>query len=75
MDLLLTGVFIFFVFLIGLLPFPLLYVFSDLGQFFLRRIIGYRKKVIESNLKSCFPGLSSKSWIRSKGMYTGTWRM
>jgi len=57
MDLLLTGVFLFFVFLIGLLPFPLLYLLSDFGQFFLHRIMGYRKKVILSNLKACFPGL------------------
>jgi Kdo2-lipid IVA lauroyltransferase/acyltransferase len=60
MDFLLTGVFIFFVFLIGLLPFPLLYLFSDFGQFFLRRVIGYRRKVILSNLRSCFPTLSDK---------------
>lgn len=60
MDLFLTGVFIFFVFLIGLFPFPLLYLFSDFGQFFLRSIMGYRRKVILSNLKSCFPALSDK---------------
>ena len=60
MDFLLTGVFIFFVFLIGLLPFPLLYLFSDFGQFFLGRVIGYRRKVILSNLRSCFPTLSDK---------------
>ena len=57
MDLLLTGIFLFFVFLIGLLPFPLLYLFSDFGQFFLRCVMGYRKKVIISNLRSCFPDL------------------
>jgi len=60
MDFLLTGVFIFFVFLIGLLPFPLLYLLSDFGQFFLSRVIGYRRKVILSNLRSCFPTLSDK---------------
>jgi len=58
MDLLLTGVFLFFVFLIGLLPFPMLYLLSDFGQFFLNRIMGYRKKVILSNLKASFPGLT-----------------
>ena len=57
MDLLLTGIFLFFVFMIGLLPFPLLYLLSDFGQFFLHRIMGYRKKVILSNLKACFPDL------------------
>ncbi len=60
MDLLLTGIFIFFVFLIGLLPFPLLYLLSDFGQFFLRRVMGYRKKVILSNLKGSFPLLTDK---------------
>jgi len=60
MDLLLTGVFLFFVFLIGLLPFPLLYLFSDFGQFFLRRIMVYRRIVILSNLRSCFPTLPEK---------------
>jgi len=60
MDLILTGVFLFFVFLIGLMPFPLLYFFSDFGQFFLHRIMGYRKKVILSNLKTCFPALSDQ---------------
>jgi KDO2-lipid IV(A) lauroyltransferase len=64
MDLLLSGVFLFFVFLIGLLPFPMLYILSDLGRFFLRRIVGYRKKVIRSNLKSCFPALSGKELDR-----------
>ncbi len=60
MDLLLTGVFLFFVFLIGLLPFRLLYLFSDFGQYFLRSVMGYRRKVILSNLRSCFPNLSEK---------------
>ena len=60
MDLLLTGIFIFFVFLIGLLPFPLLYLLSDFGQFFLRMVMGYRKKVILSNLKGSFPRLTDK---------------
>jgi len=60
MDLLLTGIFLFFVFLIGLLPFPLLYLLSDFGKFFLHRIMGYRKQVILSNLKASFPGLSEK---------------
>jgi KDO2-lipid IV(A) lauroyltransferase len=60
MDLLLTGVFLFFVFLIGLLPFPILYMFSDFGQFFLRSIMGYRRTVIISNLRSCFLTLTDK---------------
>jgi len=54
MDLILTGIFLFFVFLIGLLPFPLLYLLSDFGRFILYRVMGYREKVIRSNLKACF---------------------
>ena len=64
MNLLLTGIFLFFVFLIGLLPFPLLYLLSDFGQFFLRSIMGYRKKVILSNLRSAFPDLSPEDLNR-----------
>ena len=41
MNLLITLVFIFFVFLIGLIPFPLLYLFSDFIRFILQRVAGY----------------------------------
>ena len=60
MDLLLTGILLFFIFLIGLIPFPVIYLLSDFGQFFLHRIMGYRKKVIRTNLKTCFPSLDVK---------------
>jgi len=33
---------------------------SGIGYFVLYRILGYRKKVAESNLKNCFPGLTDK---------------
>lgn len=60
MNLLITIIFLFFVFLFGLLPFPLMYLFSDLVRFILQRVIGYRRKVIRDNLSKCFPQLSEK---------------
>ncbi|MGI8892291.1 MAG: lysophospholipid acyltransferase family protein [Bacteroidia bacterium] len=44
-----------FIYLISLLPFPLLYLFSDLIYVLLFKIIGYRKKVVLTNLKNSFP--------------------
>lgn len=41
--------------LISILPFRLLYIFSDGLYFLLYHIIGYRKKVVTSNLKLVFP--------------------
>lgn len=58
MNFLLTIAFLLFVFIIGLIPFRLLYVFSDLIRFILHRVFGYRKTVITDNLRKCFPGLS-----------------
>ena len=44
-----------FVFKFSLLSFRVLYVFSDLLSFVLHRVIGYRQKVVSSNLHRCFP--------------------
>ncbi len=43
------------VFLISIIPFRLLYVFSDLMALFLKKILRYRYTVIYKNLKACFP--------------------
>lgn len=44
-----------FIYLVSLLPFPLLYAFSD-GLFFLiYRVMGYRREVVLNNLKNSFP--------------------
>lgn len=48
-----------FILFVGLIPFGMLYAFSDFMRFILYRIIGYRKKVVKDNLKRCFPDLSS----------------
>ncbi|MEC7454514.1 MAG: lipid A biosynthesis acyltransferase, partial [Bacteroidota bacterium] len=38
------------IYFIAILPFRLLYIFSDILSFVLYRIIGYRKKVVRDNL-------------------------
>jgi Kdo2-lipid IVA lauroyltransferase/acyltransferase len=60
MNFLLAGVFLFFMVLIGLIPFRVLYVFSDLIRLILHKVVGYRKKVIIQNLKGSFPSLSER---------------
>lgn len=45
----------FFFRLLSYLPFPILYLFSDLLYLVARFVIGYRKKVIEENLRYAFP--------------------
>ena len=60
MNLILTGIAIFFIFLIGILPFRVLYLFSDLARLLLHRVFGYREKVIRDNLERCFPEKDKK---------------
>ena len=60
MNLLLTFVFIIFVFLIGILPFRVLYFFSDIMHVILYHIVGYRKSVVKKNLVESFPDKSDK---------------
>ena len=55
MDALLYFIALPFIYLISLLPFPLLYLFSDFVYFILFYCIGYRKKVILTNLRNAFP--------------------
>ncbi len=47
-----------FLYLLSLLPFPLLYALSDLVYFFLYRVFGYRKGVVLKNLRNSFPDKS-----------------
>lgn len=44
-----------FIYGISLLPFPLLYVLSDVVYFLLYRVAGYRKGVVLTNLRNSFP--------------------
>ena len=49
-----------FLYLVSLLPFPVLYFFSDGIYFFLYYVFGYRRKVVTANLKIAFPEKSEK---------------
>mgnify|MGYP000215179938 FL=1 len=49
-----------FLWLISILPFRLLYLFSDFIYLLLYYVIGYRKKVVKSNLKLVFPNKSNQ---------------
>lgn len=45
---------------ISRLPFPLLYVLSDVLYFILYHLLGYRRKVVRANLKLVFPDWNEK---------------
>lgn len=45
---------------VSILPYPILYLLSDILYFMLYRIIGYRKKVVMTNLKNAFPEKDEK---------------
>lgn len=49
-----------FLYGVSLLPFKVLYLLSDFIYFLVYKIIGYRKKVVSSNLRNSFPDKSSK---------------
>lgn len=49
---------------ITLLPLPVLYGFSDFFYFVLYYLVGYRKKVIQDNLRNSFPGISEEELKR-----------
>ncbi|MES1223326.1 MAG: lysophospholipid acyltransferase family protein [Bacteroidota bacterium] len=49
-----------FLYLLSWMPFRLLYILSDFFYFFLYHIIGYRKKVVLTNLRNSFPDKSDR---------------
>ncbi len=49
-----------FIYLIALLPFPLLYLLSDFIYFVLYKLLGYRTKVVRQNLNRSFPEKSEE---------------
>jgi len=55
----LSGALLFYiaVLFVGLMPVPVLYLFSDLLRFTAFRIIGYRRDVVRKNLENSFPGI------------------
>jgi KDO2-lipid IV(A) lauroyltransferase len=50
----------FFLYLISLLPFWVLYLISDFLFFMVYHIIGYRRKVVQENLRNSFPEKSAE---------------
>ena len=56
MDALVFYIALPFIYLISVLPFAVLYLFSDLLFLILFRCVGYRKKVVLQNLRNAFPG-------------------
>ncbi|MEH3115294.1 lysophospholipid acyltransferase family protein [Pedobacter terrae] len=50
---------VFFLYLLSLLPLPLLFFFARLLYYLLYYVIGYRKKVVRQNLKQSFPEISA----------------
>lgn len=67
MKLITTFFFLFFIFLIGIMPFFVLYLFSDFARFLLQHVIRYRLKVINSNLDKALPGLGKQEKSRLVG--------
>lgn len=55
---------------LSLLPFGVLYVLSDIEYFFVYRVVGYRRKIVRSNLVSAFPE-KSEAEVRAieRGFY------
>ena len=51
------------IWLISILPFRLLYIFSDIVYFLVYRIVKYRKKTVKENLALALPHLSEKERI------------
>ncbi len=69
MDFIATIVFVIFRFIIGITPFWLLYATSDILRFILERVVKYRKKVIISNIRSCFPYMSEDELNRNVHLF------
>lgn len=60
MKIFLAFLFAIFVLFISLLPFRLLYLFSDLMYYLLYYLFKYRRAVVQKNLKESFPEKSNK---------------
>lgn len=55
--------------LLALLPFPVLYMLSDALCFFMRYIIRYRRKVIRTNLRNSYPQKSEAELLEIEGKF------
>jgi KDO2-lipid IV(A) lauroyltransferase len=52
-----------FIYLLSILPFPLLYLLSDIIYYILYYVLGYRKEVVMKNLRNSFPEKTEKELI------------
>lgn len=68
MNLLSAVFFKIFVYFVGILPYRILYIFSDFLRFLLQRVIGYRREVVENNLKKSFPEKSAEELKRIENL-------
>jgi KDO2-lipid IV(A) lauroyltransferase len=64
MNMLTYLLFRFFTFLFRIIPFRVLYVFSDGIYWLVYSLLGYRKKIVLENLRNSFPGKTEKEIIR-----------
>ncbi len=57
-----------FIFIIATIPFSVLYFFSDLLSLLIYNLLGYRKKIVRSNLRRAFPYKSEEElkWIEKR---------
>ena len=57
-----------FIYLIASLPFNVLYIFSDFLRLIIYNLLGYRKKIVRSNLRKAFPHKSEDDlkWIEKR---------
>jgi KDO2-lipid IV(A) lauroyltransferase len=70
MDFIIFLFYLFLIALIGIMPFPVMYLFSDFVYLILYKVIGYRKKVVRTNLKLVFPDKNKKELLKiEKGFY------
>ena len=58
-----------FIYFISILPFPVLYVVSDFMYLIVFHVIGYRRKVVEQNLRNSFPEKSEEEIIQLSKKY------
>ena len=57
-----------FIYIIASIPFSVLYVLSDFLRLVIYNLLGYRKKIVRSNLKKAFPYKSNEEliWIEKR---------
>lgn len=58
-------------YLMSLLPLRALYLFGDGITFFLRDVVGYRKKVVMGNLQKHFPEKTPEERRKIAAIFTG----